>query len=114
MNVITWFLIIIALAVIVIILQRFTKLEFVSHARLLFKTWSVWLASAGATFSLYLMSAPDTLLAAWASLPDEIKSMLPPEWLAYIGPVLVMLGVVSQFIRQNKLLNEKRQMDRRL
>lgn len=111
---IAWIAIISSIAVVILLLQRFTKMEFVSHARILFKAWSVWLSTAGATLMVFLMSAPDTLLSAWNSLPDEIKSLIPPQWLSYIGPVLVMLGVVSQFIRQRKLLEEKRQMERRL
>lgn len=110
----TWLFIIALIVIVVLLLQRFTKMEFVSHARILFKAWSVWLSTAGATLMVFLMSAPDTLLSAWNSLPDEIKSLIPPQWLSYIGPGLVMLGVVSQFIRQRKLLEEKRQMERKL
>ncbi|WP_312212347.1 hypothetical protein [Pseudescherichia sp.] len=109
-----WIVIIASIAAVVLLLQRFTKMEFVSHARILFKAWSVWLSTAGATLMVFLMSAPDTLLSAWNSLPDEIKSLIPPQWLSYIGPGLVMLGVASQFIRQRKLLEEKRQLERRL
>lgn len=114
MTLVIWLAIIAAIVITIILLQRYTKLEFVAHAKLLFKAWSVWLASIGATLSVFLMSAPDTLLSAWSAMPDEIKSLIPSSWLAYIGPGLVMLGVISQFIRQRKLLDEKRQMERRL
>ena len=110
MTLIIWLAIIAAIVIAFILLQRYTKLEFVAHAKLLFKAWSVWLGTIGAT----LMAAPDYLLSAWSGLPDELKSLIPSTWLTYIGPTLVFLGVVSQFIRQRKLLQEKQQMERRL
>ncbi len=110
MTLVIWLAIIAAIVITIILLQRYTKLEFVAHAKLLFKAWSVWLSTAGAT----LMAAPDFLLSAWSALPDELKGLIPSTWLAYIGPTLVVLGIASQFIRQRKLLDEKRQMERRL
>ena len=113
MSILIWLAVIAEIAIIFLLLQRFTSLEFVSHAKLLFKAWSVWLASAGATLCFYLLSAPDALLNAWAVMPEEIKSLIPQSWMAYIGPGLVILGVVAQFVRQPKLLEQKRRMEKR-
>ncbi|WP_312836647.1 hypothetical protein [Pantoea sp.] len=111
MTFVIWILIILSVVVVALAARKYTSVEFVAHAKLLFKAWSVWLASIGATLSVFLMSAPDVMLSAWSSLPDEIKNLIPPQWLTYIGPGLVMLGVVSQFIRQKKLLEQKERMD---
>ncbi|BAN99553.1 hypothetical protein E05_47870 [Plautia stali symbiont] len=49
-----WLLFVIAVLaaiILLLLLQRFTTLEFVKHARLLFKTCSVWLASLGSMLS---------------------------------------------------------------
>ncbi len=107
---IAWIAIISSIAVVLLLLQRFTSLEFVTHAKLLFKTWSVWLTSIGAMLS----TSPDTLLAIWAGLPDELKQMIPSAWMTYIGPGLIALGVASQFIRQDKLRREREKLERRL
>lgn len=107
---IAWIAIISSIAVVLLLLQRFTSLEFVTHAKLLFKTWSVWLTSIGAMLS----TSPDTLLAIWAGLPDELKQMIPSTWMTYIGPGLIALGVASQFIRQDKLRREREKLERRL
>jgi len=110
MSALIWIGIVACIAVVLFLLQRFTSLEFVKHARLLFKTWSVWLTSIGAMLS----TSPDTLLAIWAGLPDELKQMIPSTWMSYIGPGLIALGVASQFIRQDKLRREREKMERRL
>ncbi|POU03614.1 hypothetical protein C3369_07285 [Escherichia sp. ESNIH1] len=107
---IAWIAIISSIAVVLLLLQRFTSLEFVNHAKLLFKTWSVWLTSIGAMLS----TSPDALLAIWAGLPDELKQMIPSTWMTYIGPGLIALGVASQFIRQDKLRREREKLERRL
>lgn len=105
------FFIIAVLTVIIILLlmQRFTTLQFVSHAKLLFKTWSVWLASLGSMLSAWVQSFPSSALNAWQTLPDDVKSILPHNYLGLIGAFMVAMGVIAQFVRQKNLLNEKRQ-----
>lgn len=105
------FFIIAVLTVIIILLlmQRFTTLQFVSHAKLLFKTWSVWLASLGSMLSAWVQSFPSSALSAWQTLPDDVKSILPHNYLGLIGAFMVAMGVIAQFVRQKNLLNEKRQ-----
>ncbi|MGK3142806.1 hypothetical protein [Pantoea sp. C2G6] len=93
--------------VIVLLLQRFTTLQFVSHARLLFKTWSVWLASLGSMLSAWAQSFPSAAIDAWSALPEDVKSFLPHNYLGMIGAFMVAMGVIAQFVRQKSLLNEK-------
>lgn len=112
----TFLYIILAIMVVVIgllLIRKYTSLEFVSHAKLLFKAWSVWLSSAGTLLGLYLLDAPDALLGVWRILPDDLKSVLPVNFSQYLSYVLIALGVISQFIRQNKLLVQKNQMEKR-
>lgn len=106
-----WLLFLIAVLTMIIILllmQRFTTLQFVSHAKLLFKTWSVWLASLGSMLSAWVQSFPSSALNAWQTLPDNVKSILPHNYLGLIGAFMVAMGVIAQFVRQKNLLNEKR------
>mgnify|MGYP003362370142 CR=1 FL=1 len=104
------FVLIVALAVI-FTLKRYGKVEFVSHAKLLFKAWSVWLASAGSALMAWIQSFPDSAITAWNALPPDIKSFLPSNYLSIIASSLVALAVISQFVRQKKLNEKKKELD---
>lgn len=109
-----WLLFIIAVlsvVVVLLIMQRFTTLEFVAHARLLFRTWSVWLASLGSMLSAWVQSFPSASLDAWNSLPEDVKSILPHNYLGLIGAFMVAMGVIAQFVRQKSLLAEKQRLE---
>lgn len=102
------FLVAVLLAIILLLLlQRFTTLQFVAHARLLFKTWSVWLASVGSALSAWAQSFPQSAVDAWASLPEDIKSFLPHNFLGMLGAFMVAMGVMAQFVRQKNLAHQK-------
>lgn len=88
---------------VVLLCQRYTSLEFVAHARLIFKTWSFWLCNTAASLGAIALALPDQVLQFWSSLPAEIKAMLPPNVLSQASVYLLVLGVISQFIRQQKL-----------
>ena len=92
------------LAIIVLLLiRKYSSLEFVSHARLLFKSWSVWLASIGTALGAFVQSFPDAALQAWAILPPDIKGYLPTNILGFISQAMIVLAVLAQFVRQTKL-----------
>lgn len=102
------FVVAVLLAIILLLLlQRFTTLEFVKHARLLFKTWSVWLASLGSMLSAWVQSFPSSALDAWNSLPQDVKDILPHNYLGMIGAFMVAMGVMAQFVRQKGLNQQK-------
>ncbi|HAB24546.1 MAG: hypothetical protein E7J63_03155 [Pantoea sp.] len=109
-----WLFFIIAVLMVVIVLlimQRFTTLEFVAHARLLFKTWSVWLASLGSMLSAWVQSFPAASVDAWNTLPEDVKSILPHNYLGLIGAFMVAMGVIAQFVRQKNLVQQKQQLE---
>lgn len=111
MTFIIWLLVVLMAIVVVLLIRKYSSLEFVAHARLLFKAWSVWLASAGSALSAWVQSFPDAAMSAWNMLPPDIKSFLPQNYLGMIGAFMVAMAVVSQFLRQRKLLDRKQQMD---
>lgn len=105
-----WMIFIIAVLaaiILLLLLQRFTTLEFVKHARLLFKTWSVWLASLGSMLSAWAQSFPASALNAWNALPPDVKEVLPHNYLGLIGAFMVAMGVMAQFVRQRNLAEKR-------
>lgn len=105
-----WFLVIsLTCTIVLLLVQRYTKLEFVSHARLLWKTWSVWLGTLGTTLTALFMGAPDAAITAWAYLPDDVKSTLDPGVVKMVGPFLMFMALLSQFVKQRKLAAEAKQ-----
>lgn len=111
MTFLLWLLIIVVAIVVVLLIRKYTSLEFVAHAKLLFKAWSVWLGTAGAALSASAALLPDSFLSAWNVLPPDIKAILPHNLQSVIGSTLMAAAVISQFIRQHKLLERKQQMD---
>lgn len=107
-----YFIIFVVVAVVAaLVLRKYTRLQFVAHTKLLWKTWSVWLTGAGAALGVYLASAPDALIHVWAMLPPDLKSMLPVNVAQYISYALIALGVISQFIRQPKLAEQRKELE---
>lgn len=104
---------IVGAVIVLFILQKYTKLEFVAHAKLLWKAWSVWLSGIGAVLGVYLASAPDTLVHVWLMLPPDLKAVLPVNVAQYISYAMIALGVVSQFIRQPKLEQQRKEMEQK-
>ena len=111
MTFLIWLLIIVVAIVVVLLIRKYTSLEFVAHAKLLFKAWSVWLGTAGAALSASAALLPDSFLSAWNVLPPDIKAILPQNLQSVIGSTLMAAAVISQFIRQKKLLSRKEQME---
>lgn len=105
-----WFVVAVLLCIIMLLLaQRYTKLEFVSHAKLLWKTWSIWLGTLGTTLTAWMTLVPDAAITAWSYLPDDVKAGLPPRVVSMVGPFLMFMGLMSQFVKQRKLAAEAKQ-----
>ena len=120
MKMIIFALLVLVAVLVLLLLRKYTRLEFVGHASLLLKTWSVKLGAIGALVGVWAQSFPDAALHAWAMLPlahaylrddhvldavlpPDIKNILPPNIVALISPALVVLAVLSQYVRQPAL-----------
>jgi len=103
MKMIIFALLALVAVLVLLLVRKYTRLEFVGHARLLLKTWSVRLGTAGALVGVWAQSFPDAALHAWAMLPPDIKDILPANIVAMISPALVVLAILSQYVRQPKL-----------
>lgn len=112
MSILIFICVMVVIVVAVLLIRKYTSVEFVSHARLLFRAWSVWLGGIGTALGVYLASAPDAIINAWNMLPPDLKSMLPVNIAQYVSYLLVALGIVAQFIRQKRLNEKKQQLDK--
>ncbi|WP_289365918.1 hypothetical protein [Pantoea stewartii] len=110
MTFLIWLLIVVAIIIALLLIRKYSSVEFVAHAKLLFKAWSVWLASVGSMLSAWVQSFPQNALDAWNSLPPDIKSFLPQNYLGLIGAFMVAMGVIAQFVRQDKLKQQADQI----
>ncbi|HBY1960144.1 TPA: hypothetical protein ACX3MK_003988 [Raoultella ornithinolytica] len=103
MKMIIFALLVLVAVLVLLLLRKYTRLEFVGHASLLLKTWSVRFGAVGALVGVWAQSFPDAALHAWAMLPPDIKDILPANIVAMISPALVVLAILSQYVRQPKL-----------
>lgn len=110
MTFLVWLLIIFVMIIALLLIRKYTSLEFVAHAKLLFKAWSVWLGAISAAVTGYMMQFPNAALDAWNSLPPDLKSFIPPSLLSYISPTLMVMAILAQYVRQNKLKDRADQM----
>ncbi|MEL8469986.1 hypothetical protein J4W07_25535, partial [Escherichia coli] len=94
MKMIIFALLVLVAVLVLLLLRKYTRLEFVGHASLLRKTWSVKLGAIGALIGVWGPSFPGAGLHAWAMLPPDIKTLLPPQIVALLGPGLGVVGVV--------------------
>ena len=70
------------------------------------KAWrfrSLQLGVIGTALTSLFIAAPDAALYAWALLPDDIKSHLPPGFIKYSGVGILVLSFVARLVRQPKL-----------
>lgn len=104
---------VLGIVIVLFIVNKYTRLEFVAHARLLWKTWSVWLIGAGTALGVYLSAAPDALVQVWLMLPADLKAALPVNVAQYISYALIALGVISKFIRQPKLDQQRKELEKK-
>lgn len=59
-------------------IRKYSSVEFVHHARLLFKTWSVWLASAGSVISAWCNPFLIPRCAPGSCYRPMPKALFPP------------------------------------
>lgn len=75
----------------------------VSDWRVVLRHWSLWLASTGTAFVAWFVASPETAIAAWHMLPDDLKASLPHNVTAQIGIGLLILSVLAKFVNQWRL-----------
>lgn len=79
------------------------KPELIEDWRDFWRFWSVRLAAVGTAITGLLVAFPDAALAAWAILPHELKSSIPPQYMPLIGVVVFALSIVARLVKQKNL-----------
>ncbi|WP_228263543.1 hypothetical protein, partial [Klebsiella pneumoniae] len=102
MKMIIFALLVLVAVLVLLLLRKYTRLEFVGHASLLLKTWSVKLGAIGALVGVWAQSFPDAALHAWAVLPPDIKNILPPNIVALISPAGTVATVSYTHLRAHE------------
>lgn len=64
--------------------------------------WSLRLTAMGAMVSGYLIANPDIAVTMWMSMPEDIRSYMPAQYMPLIGLIIVGVGQVARFLKQNQ------------
>lgn len=80
----------------------------VDNVREVWRHWSLWFGAVGTAFVSWFITSPETAIAAWAMIPADIKAMLPPQFVGYIGIGLCGLALLAKFVKQLNLPSNKR------
>jgi len=67
------------------------------------KFWSIRLGLIGTALTSIFLAAPEAALYAWAALPSDLKSLINPEVIKFIGVAILVLSFIARVIRQTKL-----------
>jgi len=67
------------------------------------KFWSVRLGIIGTALTALFLAVPDAAVHAWAFMPEDIKSSLPPELIKFVGILILGSSFVARIVKQPKL-----------
>ena len=82
---------------------RNLRIRLVNNAREVWRHWSLRLGAIGAAFVAWFVTSPETAIAAWAMLPQDLKEHLPPYLVGYFGLAMFIVSLAAKFIKQRKL-----------
>lgn len=79
------------------------KIELIEGWNKWHKLWSVRLNTLGAAIGAWFLASPEAVLYVWASMPDELKAVLPAEVIKFVPIYLLAAGTLARVVKQNKL-----------
>ena len=71
------------------------------------RLWSVQLNIITIIILAILNDLPSHIIASWSLLPEEIKSQIDKEVIAYVTMGLVILNILSRLVSQTKATIDK-------
>lgn len=78
-------------------------MQLINDWRKSWKFWSIRLGLIGTALTSIFLAAPEAALYAWALLPDDIKSVLPPAFIKFSGIGILALSFIARLVKQTKL-----------
>jgi len=85
-------------------LKDWIKIEFEAC----WKFWSLRFGFVLSSIVAMIALWPEALLTTWASLPADLKSILPPHVVTIVTITIVVLSALNRVIKQGAVENEKR------
>lgn len=67
------------------------------------KFWSTRLGALGVTVTSIFVADPNAAQTFWNNLPSDVKSLVPPQYMPFIGIGLFVVSMVARFVVQQKL-----------
>lgn len=81
------------------------KFQLVADWKTVHKRWSTWLTLAGSSLTSLIVLLPDNAYAAWLTLPDDVRHLIPEKYLPLIGAGICLLAILAKYFRQKNLHN---------
>lgn len=82
------------------------KIELIAGWNKWYKFWSTRLGLVGTAIASLLIAYPNLALDLWSALPQEIKALIPPSYMPFIGVIMFVVSLASKFVVQDKLRKE--------
>lgn len=67
------------------------------------KFWSIRLGVVGTIFTSVFLAAPEAAIYAWAAMPSDLKTLINPDAIKYIGIAILVLSFIARVIKQTEL-----------
>ncbi|HEX8384170.1 MAG TPA: hypothetical protein VF592_12435, partial [Sphingomonas sp.] len=74
----------------------------IANWRQSWRLWSVRVSALGAVLATTAAAAPDALISAWQSLPEEIRYVVPEHVGRWITPVLFAASLAARILKQRE------------
>lgn len=84
-------------------------MQLIRDWRKAWKFWSIRLGLIGTALTSIFLASPEAALYAWALLPEDIKTHMPPEVVKYMGIAILAGSFVARIIKQPKLEKKNEQ-----
>lgn len=87
------------------------RLRLIDTWKSFWRMWSIRFTAIGTALLTYLIASPDMILSAWNVLPADLKAFIPVDYSLYISIALLVLGIISRIIKQEKIPNPKKDFE---
>jgi hypothetical protein len=72
-----------------------------------YKFKSLQLGVIGTAITTVFLAAPEAALHAWALMPEDVKTRLPPDVIKFLGVFILGSSFIARIVKQPKIHGEK-------